>query len=128
MDDLNTGLSLDSNVGHPIVHTFDRAQMAQEGDRVKNDVLKCLFGAHGISLLPEELGEFLCTAFRCYGDVVRAQLLENVSGYLVAGQLTEDKINKTILYLATDLDRESAKLAKQVELITEVANAPKLKN
>ena len=120
----NTGLSPEH---HPIKRTFDRAQLIEAAEEIKANVFHALYQAKPVSLLPEAYAEFLLTAITCYGRVVRAQMLDNVSKLMDEGTLTEQRIDTAIGLLAKDLDREAAKLGEQFSLIMEVRDAPKVR-
>ena len=120
----NTGLSPER---HPIKCTFDRAQLIEAAEEIKTDIFHALYQAKPVSLLPEAYAEFLLTAISCYGRVVRAQMLDNVSKLMGDGTLTEQRIDTAIGLLVKNLDREAAKLGEQFSLIMEVRDAPKLK-
>jgi hypothetical protein len=107
---------------------FDREDMRSLGAQVKNDIFQAILGTKDVKILPEAYGEFILTAVSLYGIVVRAELLETMSGLLEQQQLTEEIINKAIVYLCRECDLKAAKLGNQVELIGEVRDAPEVRH
>lgn len=98
---------------------FDRDDLAETGQKIKQDALLAILSTRGVDMEEEAFNSLVIEALMLNNHIVRAQMMEHIADDLVNDRLTMKMIDSAIDYFVKQVDGTAAKLGRMVELVEE---------